>query len=137
MYDFAFIFKATEGKIYSGKTTFTAEWKGETKGNGTYSIGTAENPWPTIEEPVFLKYIVALLATLLTVFFFFCVMKILIPFINKGVFAPDQGFMAEYVNGAYILPNGSIMEVSRGLGRESTFAPRFFNHPEIVVIDIH
>ncbi len=63
--------------------------------------------------------------------------QILIPFINKGVFAPDQGFMAEYVNGAYMLPNGSIMEVSRGLGRESTFAPRFFNHPEIVVIDIH
>ena len=87
MYDFAFIFKATEGKIYSGKTTFTAEWKGETKGNGTYSIGTAENPWPTIEEPVFLKYIVALLATLLTVFFFFCVMKILIPFIKSKAFA--------------------------------------------------
>ena len=63
--------------------------------------------------------------------------QIRIPFINKGVFAPDQGFMAEYVNGTYELPNGSILEVSRGLGRESTFAPRFFNHPEIVVIDIH
>ena len=62
--------------------------------------------------------------------------QIRIPFINKGVYAPDQGFMAEYVNGTYTLSNGSIMEVSRGLGRECTFAPRYFNHPEIVVIDL-
>ena len=62
--------------------------------------------------------------------------QIRIPFLNKGVFAPDQGFMAEYVNGTYTLSNGSIMEVSRGLGRECTFAPRYFNHPEVVVIDL-
>ena len=62
--------------------------------------------------------------------------QILIPFINKGILAPDQGFLAEYVNGTYTLSNGSIMEVSRGLARESTPAPRFFNHPEIVVIDL-
>lgn len=62
--------------------------------------------------------------------------QIRIPFLNKGVLAPDQGFMAEYVNGTYTLSNGSIMEVSRGLARESTPAPRFFNHPEIVVIDL-
>jgi hypothetical protein len=62
--------------------------------------------------------------------------QIRIPFLNKGVYAPDQGFMAEYVNGTYTLSNGSIMEVSRGLGRECTLAPRYFNHPEIVVIDL-
>ena len=59
-----------------------------------------------------------------------------IPFINRGVFAPDQGFMASYVNGEYKLSNGSIMIVSRGLARDSTPAPRFFNHPELVIIDI-
>lgn len=59
-----------------------------------------------------------------------------IPFINRGVFAPNQGYMAKYVNGAYDLPGGSIMVVSRGLARESTPAPRYFNHPEIVVIDL-
>ena len=59
-----------------------------------------------------------------------------IPFLNKGAYAPDQGLLAEYVNGIYELPNGSIMEVSRGLARESTPAPRFFDHPEVVVIDI-
>ena len=59
-----------------------------------------------------------------------------IPFINKGVFAPNQGYMAEYISGRYELSNGSIMVVSRGLARESTPAPRYFNHPEIVVIDL-
>ncbi len=59
-----------------------------------------------------------------------------IPIINRGLFAPNQGFFPEYINGAYKLKNGSTLVVSRGLARESTPLPRFFNHPEIVVIDI-
>ena len=59
-----------------------------------------------------------------------------IPFINRGIFAPDQGFMAKYINGVYKLPNNCTMVVSRGLARESTPLPRFFNRPQIVVIDI-
>ena len=62
--------------------------------------------------------------------------QIRIPIINKGVFAPNQGYMAEYISGTYELSNGSTMVVSRGLARESTPAPRYFNHPEIVVIDL-
>lgn len=61
--------------------------------------------------------------------------QIRIPFINIGLLAPNQGPFAQYVSGAYTIPNGSTMVVSRGLARESTPAPRFFNHPEIVVID--
>lgn len=59
-----------------------------------------------------------------------------IPVLDKGLFAPDQGLMAKYVNGLYGLPNGSLMEVSRGLGRESTPLPRYFNQPEVVIIDV-
>ncbi len=59
-----------------------------------------------------------------------------IPFVNKGLFAPDQGFMASYVNGIYELSNGSLMEVSRGLARETTPLPRFFNRPELVVLTL-
>ena len=62
--------------------------------------------------------------------------QIRIPFINKGLFAPDQGLMAEYVNGIYQLPNGSLLEVSRGLARENLPVPRFFNHPEVTVLDL-
>ena len=90
MYDFAFVYKATDGKIYSGKTTYIAEWKGSQIGNGTYSIGTAETPWPTHEETTMdavLKYLIAIFVTLLTMVFFFCVMKILIPYIKSKSFA--------------------------------------------------
>jgi len=59
-----------------------------------------------------------------------------IPFIDRGLFAPDQGFGAEYVSGSYELSNGSIMVVSRGLARESTPLPRYFNHPEIVMLEL-
>ena len=62
--------------------------------------------------------------------------QIRIPFINRGLWAPSQGFLPKYVSGPYELKNGSTMIVSRGLARESTPLPRFFNHPEIVVIDI-
>lgn len=62
--------------------------------------------------------------------------QILIPFLKKGVFAPDQGLLATYVDGIYQLKNGSYMEVSRGLGRESTPAPRFFNRPQVVILEL-
>ena len=59
-----------------------------------------------------------------------------IPFVNLGVYAPDQGFFAKYIDGKYELPNGTILIVSRGLARESTPGPRFFNNPQIVTIDL-
>ena len=89
MYDFAFTYKVNDGDIYNGKTTYTADWRGEQVGEGAYSIGTAENPWPTREESTvdsIIKYLVAVLITLLTVVFFFCVMKILIPYIKSKSF---------------------------------------------------
>ena len=61
--------------------------------------------------------------------------QIRIPFINIGLYAPNQGLFSKYTSGIYTLENGSRLIVSRGLARESTPAPRFFNHPEIVVID--
>lgn len=63
--------------------------------------------------------------------------QIRIPFFNRGFLAPNQGFWAKYVSGIYSLSNKSLMAVSRGLARESTPFPRFFNHPEIVVLNIH
>ena len=62
--------------------------------------------------------------------------QIRIPFLNKGLYAPNQGFFAEYVSGLYELKPGEYLIVSRGLARESTPLPRFFNNPEIVVFEI-
>ena len=62
--------------------------------------------------------------------------QVVIPFINRGLYVPNQGIFAKYINGLYTLSNGSALVVSRGLARESTPLPRFFNNPEIVVIDI-
>ena len=44
--------------------------------------------------------------------------------------------MDKYVDGRYLLANGSEMFVSRGLARESTPLPRLFNPPEIMVVDL-
>ena len=59
-----------------------------------------------------------------------------IPFTKRGVAAPNQGLLPAYVDGLYDLDNGSEMIVSRGLARERMPYPRFFNHPEVVIIDI-
>ena len=59
-----------------------------------------------------------------------------IPFFNVGTEAPDQGLFPKYVDGLYDLGNGTQMIVSRGLARERMPYPRFFNHPEVVIIEI-
>ena len=90
MYDFAFIYQATDSKVYSGRVAYAAEWKSDEKGKGNFSIGTAENPWPIHQESgadVVVKYLVALLITGLTIVFFFLIMKILIPYVKSKSFA--------------------------------------------------
>jgi len=59
-----------------------------------------------------------------------------IPFTKRGVAAPNQGLLPAYVDGLYDLDNGSKMIVSRGLARERMPYPRFFNHPEVVIIEM-
>lgn len=93
MYDFAFTYQATEGKAYTGRVAYTAEWKGMEAGVGNYSIGTAETPWPLHEEStgdVLTKFLVAIMVALLTILFFFLVMKVIIPFFKS------KGFESKY-----------------------------------------
>ncbi len=59
-----------------------------------------------------------------------------IPFTKRGVAAPNQGLLPAYVDGLYDLDNGAEMIVSRGLARERMPYPRFFNHPEVVIIEM-
>ena len=90
MYDFAYSYQATADKAYTGRVSYTAEWKGAEAGEGSYSIGTAETPWPIREETVgdsASKYLWAVVVALLTYVFFFFVMKVLIPFVKSKQFA--------------------------------------------------
>ena len=89
MYDYAFVYKATDSKKYFGKTSYVAEWKGDALGKGEFSIGSAEQPWPEHSESTMdtlKKFLIAILVTLLTIAFFFAVMKVLVPFIQSKAF---------------------------------------------------
>lgn len=56
------------------------------------------------------------------------------PFGGRGLYAPDQGWFPGVIAGAHDLGGGTTMVVSRGLARESTPYPRFFNRPEVVLV---
>ena len=58
-----------------------------------------------------------------------------IPHLINGVYAPNQGVFPKYAGGMYSRSD-TCMIVGRGLARESTRIPRFFNRPELVIIDI-
>ncbi len=59
-----------------------------------------------------------------------------VPGILNGLWAPNQGLFPAYAGGRY-KQNGTMMIVSRGLARESTWLPRWYNRPELVIIDLH
>lgn len=59
-----------------------------------------------------------------------------IPGLINGLLAPDQGFFPAYAGGVYAVDGGGTLIVSRGLARESTRVPRFYNPPEVVVAEL-
>lgn len=58
-----------------------------------------------------------------------------IPGILNGLYAPDQGLFPGHAGGLYQMED-TTMIVSRGLARESTRIPRFYNRPELVIVDL-
>ena len=52
-----------------------------------------------------------------------------------GLIAPGQGLFPKYTSGVYEY-DGSKLLVSRGLSKENIIVPRFFNPPELVIIDL-
>lgn len=57
-----------------------------------------------------------------------------IPFLNQGLYAPDQGLMPKYTGGVYT-SGSTTLYLSRGLGN-SAFPLRLFNHPEIICVTL-
>lgn len=58
-----------------------------------------------------------------------------LPYLINGLYAPHQGLFPKYAGGRYS-QNGTTMIVSRGLSLRSTWIPRIFNRPELVIVDI-
>ena len=89
-YQFALTYQVGENKKYSGRVDYTALWDGESMGEGTFSIGTEENPWPNRHETAgdsAKKYLVALLVAFLTIVLFIVIMKVFVPGIKSNSFA--------------------------------------------------
>ena len=63
-----------------------------------------------------------------------------LPWLDVGICGPascDRRFFPRYSSGVYALNERTWLAVSRGLARESTPLPRFFNHPELMVVDLN
>ena len=58
-----------------------------------------------------------------------------IPGLLNGLYAPNQGLFPEYAGGLYEYEGGALV-VSRGLDRQGVKAPRIFNRPELVIIEV-
>ena len=84
-YGYELIYQADENKTYSGNISYKAEWGKTIIGEGTFTIGSAERPWPEREQSttnIFIELLVAILVTILTFAFFFFVMKMVVPYIR-------------------------------------------------------
>lgn len=87
MYDYALKYKAMEGKSYQGAVQYTAKTGQNERGQGTFTIGTKEQPWPFKRDNPLFKYFLAIIITLLTILCFFLIIKVLIPAIRSKAFA--------------------------------------------------
>lgn len=103
MYDYAFTYKVPDGKTYAKTVAYEAEWKGALVGEGSFSIGTAERPWPVRSEnavDTVVKLLYALMVTVLTIAFFFFVAKVCIPYVRSRSFA--MKYYKKYVQEANV-----------------------------------
>ena len=58
-----------------------------------------------------------------------------IPRLVNGLYAPNQGLFPRYGGGRYEIGD-TTMIISRGLARESTWVPRLYNPPELVIVEL-
>ena len=98
MYDYSFTYRVLASKTYFGKIEYSAEWKGDVIGSGEFSIGSAERPWPehaaSTSDSIY-KYLVAIIVAILTIGFFFLIMKVLIPLLRSKAF--EAKYYKKYV----------------------------------------
>ena len=96
-YDYAFRYLAYD-KIYTGAIDYVAFWKGNEMGEGSFSIGSPERPWPERPESTSdwaLKLLMAVLIAIGSFALYFLVMKIIIPWIQSLLF--ERKYYKHYV----------------------------------------
>lgn len=84
-YDYEILYTADPNKTYSGNINYRTKWGNTTIGEGTFTIGSAERPWPEREQSsanILIELLVAVLVTVLTFAFFFLIMKIAVPYMR-------------------------------------------------------
>lgn len=91
MADFTYTYRVPERNSYTGnKVNYQAIWDGTLKGEGVYSIGAEENPWPKREQSASdwtVKLLMALLITLIAIVCYIFIIKVLIPLIKSLLFS--------------------------------------------------
>lgn len=91
MADFTYTYRVPERNSYTGnRVNYEAIWDGMPKGEGVYSIGAEENPWPKREQSAgywTVKLLMALLITLLAIVCYIFIIKVLIPLIKMLLFS--------------------------------------------------
>lgn len=88
-YDYELLYVAAPNKVYSGNVSYTASWGKAQIGEATFTIGSAERPWPEREQSAtsfILEFLVAIFVTVITFAFFFFVMKVVVPYIQALTF---------------------------------------------------
>lgn len=84
-FDYVAEYKVPEDNVYSGGVEYSASWGNTVVGEGKFTVGSAERPWP--ERPqssvsIIVELIVAVLVTVVTFGFFFLILKIVVPYIR-------------------------------------------------------
>jgi hypothetical protein len=88
-YDYELAYTATSDKTYSGNINYTATWGKAEIGEATFTIGSAERPWPERKQNTIgfiLEFLIAILAAAVTFVFFFMIMKVLVPYLRSITF---------------------------------------------------
>ncbi|MBO8445647.1 MAG: FHA domain-containing protein [Bacteroidetes bacterium] len=84
-FDYELAYSAVPDKIYSGNVEYSAKWGRIPAGEATFTIGSAERPWPEHRQSttsIFVELFVAILVTVLTFAFFFLIMKVAVPYVR-------------------------------------------------------
>lgn len=88
-YDYELSYKCSPETTYTGNVDYEARWGKSTMGKATFTIGSAERPWPEREistTSIFVELLMALAVTIVTFLFFFLIIKILVPYIQSLIF---------------------------------------------------